>query len=275
LVDVNNLTNAWQLGNANGGAASSDSAIGVVNVNGGTLRVNQHLVLAKAVAGIGPASAQGTLQVRGGTLAVNNLVSGGGNARLVLSNATVFLTNAAGAPNAALSTLNLTNSSVHLQLNGNLIFTNFAATNLAAAGVNVISVDGVTNVTRTTVFPLISYANLVGSLANFNLADLPAGFAGSLVNNAASKTIELRLTHSGVAAPSIGAIQISLADLVLSGTNGIPDWNYYLLTSTNVALPLSNWAPVATGLFDGSGGFQVIHPLDQTSPQRFFLLQVP
>ncbi len=275
MVDVNNLTNAWQLGNANSGTASWDSAIGVVNVNGGTLRVNNNLVLAKAVASISPAVAQGTLQVRGGTLAANNIQGGGGNARLLLTNATFFLTNSAGTANAGISALNTTNSTIHLRLNGNLIFTNIATINLAAAGLNVLAIDGVTNVSTTTVFPLISYSSFVGSIANFTLAPLPAGFAGTLLNNAANKTIELRLTHSGVAAPGISAIHFSPSALLLSGTNGVPLWNYYLLTSTNLALPLSNWSSIATGLFDGSGSFQITNPLDPNSSQNFFLLQVP
>jgi hypothetical protein len=215
------------------------------------------------------------LQVRGGTLAANNIQSGGGNARLLLTNAAFFLTNAAGTANAGISALNTTNSTIHLRLNGNLIFTNIATTNLAAAGLNVLAIDGLTNVTTTTVFPLISYSSFVGSIANFSLAPLPAEFAGTLLNNAANKTIELRLTHSGIAAPAISAIHFSPSALLLSGTNGIPLWNYYLLTSTNLALPLSNWSSIATGLFDGSGSFQITNPLDRNSSQNFFLLQLP
>lgn len=49
---------------------------------------------------------------------------------------------------------------------------------------------------------------------------------------------------------------------------------YYLLTSANLKLPLSQWTRVLTNQFDGNGNLNlstnVINPADD---QRFFILQ--
>ena len=274
-IDVNTLTNGWQLGNANSGTASWDSAIGVVNVNGGTLRVNDRMVLAKGVTSISPAVVQGTLNVRNGTLAANRILNGGGNARITLTNATLFLTNGAGVPSRGITTFNLTNSTLHVTLDGNSVGTNMVVTNLIASGISLIAIDSVSNVASTINFPLFSYALLVGSVTNFSLGPLPPDLTGQLIDNTENKTIDLRITHSVVSTPAISSLTLSLADLIVSGTNGVPNWSYYLLASTNVALPLTNWTPVATGLFDGTGNFRLTNSLDLNVSQRFYLLQVP
>jgi hypothetical protein len=62
-------------------------------------------------------------------------------------------------------------------------------------------------------------------------------------------------------------------NVVVSGINGIPNGQYYLLSSANIATPLANWSRVATNFFNGSGGFSFTN--SATSPQRFFVLLVP
>jgi hypothetical protein len=48
-----------------------------------------------------------------------------------------------------------------------------------------------------------------------------------------------------------------------------------VLTSTNVALPLNQWTPILTNLFDGSGAFSATNSVSAGSPRQFYLLQVP
>ena len=75
--------------------------------------------------------------------------------------------------------------------------------------------------------------------------------------------------------PVINSFTISSGNLVLSGTNGVPYANCYLLTSTNLALPFSNWARIATNVFDASGNFSFTNSLNLNDTQRFYLLQLP
>jgi hypothetical protein len=64
---------------------------------------------------------------------------------------------------------------------------------------------------------------------------------------------------------------------VLSGTNDVSaaGSTYYVLTSTNVALTLTNWVPVDTNVFAPDGGFTNSLPFSTGEPKRFYLLQLP
>ncbi|HVM47227.1 MAG TPA: hypothetical protein VMU04_04330 [Candidatus Acidoferrum sp.] len=77
--------------------------------------------------------------------------------------------------------------------------------------------------------------------------------------------------------PAIVSTAISNTSLVLNATNGIAGRTYDVLTSTNVSLPLSLWAPVQTNVLATSGSFllnvtNLVNPLDH---QRFITLQSP
>ena len=75
--------------------------------------------------------------------------------------------------------------------------------------------------------------------------------------------------------PGIAAPMISEDNIVFSGTNGTPGGIIYVLSSTNVALPLGDWARIATNFFDGSGNFSFTNAVNPSTPQQFFLLQLP
>lgn len=68
---------------------------------------------------------------------------------------------------------------------------------------------------------------------------------------------------------------VSGGNLVLSGTGGVTNGNYYVLTSTNLAAPLTNWTRLVTNQFDGSGNFNFTNAMNTNSPQSFYLLQLP
>jgi hypothetical protein len=57
-----------------------------------------------------------------------------------------------------------------------------------------------------------------------------------------------------------------------SGTNGSPDWTYYVLASTNLSLPLADWAVVATNSFDSQGHFSFTNTAATNVPQTFYAL---
>lgn len=97
-----------------------------------------------------------------------------------------------------------------------------------------------------------------------------SGNAGSLTNST-----NVTLVVSGPPAPTISRVSLAGANLVLSGTNGPSGGTFNLLASTNLAMPLTNWTPAATGAFDTNGNFLLTNPVTPTSRQRFFRLQVP
>jgi hypothetical protein len=53
--------------------------------------------------------------------------------------------------------------------------------------------------------------------------------------------------------PHIAGFNMVNTNLVLNGTNGQTGGTYYLLGSTNLALPLSQWTPVATNVVSTNG----------------------
>ena len=61
----------------------------------------------------------------------------------------------------------------------------------------------------------------------------------------------------------------------MSGTNGPASGNYYVLTATNVALPLTNWSRIATNQFNASGNFNLTNPIDPATLQKFYRLELP
>lgn len=54
--------------------------------------------------------------------------------------------------------------------------------------------------------------------------------------------------------PQIGSVVLSGGNVVLAGTSGPPGLPFRILTSTNIALPLSSWTPVFTNTFSSAGG---------------------
>jgi hypothetical protein len=64
--------------------------------------------------------------------------------------------------------------------------------------------------------------------------------------------------------------------LILSAANGQPGAPCYVLASTNLALPLSNWTRLATtNVFDPAGAFACTNAIESGLPQNFYRLQVP
>jgi uncharacterized repeat protein (TIGR03806 family) len=78
-------------------------------------------------------------------------------------------------------------------------------------------------------------------------------------------------------APALPGFNLSVrsgTNLILGGTNGWPGQYYYVLTSTNIALPRSLWTPIATNPFDPSGNFILTNGIDPNQPGLFYLLQL-
>jgi hypothetical protein len=69
--------------------------------------------------------------------------------------------------------------------------------------------------------------------------------------------------------PQMGPIQVSGTTNIISGTNGLAGGTYYVLTSTNVALPLARWTSFATNTFAPDGSFSFTNTA-ATGPQQFY-----
>lgn len=90
----------------------------------------------------------------------------------------------------------------------------------------------------------------------------------------------LGLDDVSVAAPqplSIATLVSSSTNLVFNGINGLSNQTYYVLTASNLALPLSQWTRVATNVLTANGNFTitVTNTVSRFVPQRFYILQSP
>jgi glucose/arabinose dehydrogenase len=74
--------------------------------------------------------------------------------------------------------------------------------------------------------------------------------------------------------PFINAIKFSGTNLVVSGTNGPHNGNYYILTSSNLLTPVANWTRAATNPFDNGGNFGFTNPVNFSKSNLFYLLEL-
>jgi uncharacterized repeat protein (TIGR03803 family) len=76
--------------------------------------------------------------------------------------------------------------------------------------------------------------------------------------------------------PNIVGISLSGTNLIVNGANGFSGASYYVLNSTNLALPLSQWARVATNTLNTSGAFTIVltNPMSPLTPKQYYDLQL-
>ena len=77
------------------------------------------------------------------------------------------------------------------------------------------------------------------------------------------------------APPTIGSFNLSGSNLIVSGSGGPTNGTYYVLTATNVALPVNNWTRIATNPFTVTGTFIFTNDFSPGTPQQFYRLQLP
>jgi hypothetical protein len=76
--------------------------------------------------------------------------------------------------------------------------------------------------------------------------------------------------------PGFTSIQLSGSNAILRATNGFVGGTYYILTSTNLAVPLNQWLPISTNVLTASGDFTLsaTNTVSGSIPQRYYLIQV-
>jgi fibronectin-binding autotransporter adhesin len=122
-------------------------------------------------------------------------------------------------------------------------------------------------------FKLFNASTYNGSFSDIQLPTI-AGISWdtSQIGNNGTITANSTLTPT----PIITNISLNGTQLTINASNGPTSGTFALLESTNVALPLSQWTPVFTNNFDGSGdlvNFQT-NVVDPSQPQTFYILQV-
>jgi len=256
ISDNNSPTALVKSGNAlltlTGASTYSDST----TVNSGTLRVDN---------AAGSATGTSPVEVFAGAALTGNGSIGG--ATTVDNGATL----APGDPSGTLTFAN------NLTLNDNSLLPFGLGTNIASVVVGGdLFLTGQLSVTNAGGFgvgayPLFTCAGAL-TIGNLTLASVPAGYLYSFNTNTAGV---VKLVAAPTTPPIFGKAALSGTNLLLSGNNGVPLGNYYVLTATNLTLPLASWSRLATNQFDSNGNFSLSCAPNPNSMQAFYVLQVP
>lgn len=66
---------------------------------------------------------------------------------------------------------------------------------------------------------------------------------------------------------------VTPSSTVLKGWGGVPGRDYYVLSSTNLALPLSNWTRLATNVFGANGSAGFTSATEPATDHRYYMIQ--
>jgi hypothetical protein len=93
------------------------------------------------------------------------------------------------------------------------------------------------------------------------------------LNAAQAKLFQLTAFNPVKSSPIIRTANISGMNFILSGTNGTANGTYYLMATTNLTTPLTNWVSLTTNSFDGNGAFYLTNLIVPGISQRFYLIK--
>jgi len=239
----------------NSGAIANSSSIGISSGAlfdvSGTTSGSMTLANGKTIWGAG--SVNGNFVVGGGAILSPGM---NGIGTLTFSNS---LTLAAGCTNIfEISNVPLTNSVARI----------FGA--LTNGGTLIVTNIGAAALTSGNSFKLFNAASYTGAFSKVILPSLPAGLGWNTNILNTSGTLSVAV----VSKPLIASAAVSSDGFELTGTGGVANANYYLLGSTNLAAPLTNWTRLLTNQFDSNGNFNFTNPAGN-DPQLFYLLQLP
>ena len=115
------------------------------------------------------------------------------------------------------------------------------------------------------------------SLTVSNAQPADAGGYRVIVTNACGAATSSVAVLTVSVPPAFGDIRVTTGGgtVVISGCGGAPNGSYYVLTSTNVAVPANQWTCVATNQFDSASHFVFTNTPDTNFPQSFYRLQLP
>ncbi len=216
--------------------ASGQTLAGVGGVNGS--------IVVSAGATLSPSGSATALGVTwGSTNAVGTIAA---SANITLNGTTVIKLDGSGTNDA-------------VQAGGNIIY---------GGTLNLMNI-GSSPLAAGDSFQIFSAANRTGSFANITPTTPGSGLAWD--TSQLSSGIVSVIT--GSSQPVIGSTRVSSGNLIFSGTGGTASGTYYVLTSTNLATPLTNWMSLSTNAFDGSGNFNVTNAINPGNPRQFYLIK--
>jgi len=247
-----------KLGNGTLTLAGTNTYFGDTHVNAGPLLVTGQGLSATIVA---PGGTLGGNGVIGSNVTVNaggTLAPGNNNVGVLTVGGNVSL---AGTTTVDVDKTALTNDLVQA--------TNVTATTITYGGtLNVVAANG--SLIAGDTFKLFDATNYAGSFAAITPANVTWDTSKLNVDGS------LKVVSVAPAGPTTNAtitkVTLSGSNLLVHGTNNnVPNTSgqFVVLTSTNLAAPLSSWTPVYTNNYNPDGTFDYTNPVVPGKPQQF------
>jgi T5SS/PEP-CTERM-associated repeat protein len=270
LVEVDRLlvTNVLGQFELNGGTlitASTTNSNGRVffvgnGTNSATLRLAangiHHFNNSLAILPNGALTGNGTII---GTVTIHGQISPGASiGKLVCNNALFLQGGSQTVMEISKTGSTLTNDQV--QINGGVTYAGFLR--VTNVGSTTLSAGD-----RFQLFPASGYSGA------FSAITLPPLATGLTWTNKLSFDGSIEVLPAP--GPYFASTLLSGTNLIVSGTGGPTNATYFVLASTNVALPLTNWIRLLTNQFTSTGNFTFTNPIAGAFPHRFYTLQVP
>ena len=236
----------------------NDPTVAHIDVSG---RSDQTLTLANGQTLEGIGGVNGSLVVSSGAI-----ISPGG------TNTTIGITTGANPVGTLAASDNVVLSgTTDIKLDGTTNDMIEAAATITYGGtLNLINVSG-TALAAGNSFQIFNAAVYSGSFTTITLPTLGAGLAWN--TNQLNSSGIISVVSTGSSGVVIGSSYLSGGNFIFTGTGGTSGGTYYVLTSTNLTTPVSQWTPLATNTFNSTGGFSVTNPLSTGGPQRFYIIK--
>ncbi|HEY4417537.1 MAG TPA: hypothetical protein VGO57_17730, partial [Verrucomicrobiae bacterium] len=252
-----NLANLVVNGPMTGSGPISFTAIAtpaILILNGTNTDTGDFTVNSGRIAGTGVIA--GNLIMLGGTCApgYNGVGSLTVNGNATLSGTTMMELNRALTPNSDC-----------LVAGGNLTF---------GGNLQVVLGAGAPSPQANDVYQLFSKGG-AGAFTGITLPDisaLPGGLSWNTNNLLSGGYISV---DGSAVAPVISSVSASGGNFSFSGSGGVPGGTYYVVGSTNLAMPAADWTPVATNTFGAGGTFGYTNNTTANGPTFFYQLKLP
>lgn len=271
-----------------GSNTGSNTLAQVINDNGGTTSVSKSgsgewiLTGANTYSGsttisdgtllINGSLGSGAVNVYGGTLGGTGTIGGA----VTMTNGTLM----AGSPgSASLATLTINNSltsgetgAISVKLNKTLAGSDkFTGISTLTYGGTLLLTNLSGSLTTNDSFQIFSATSYQGAFSAISPATPGPGLAWNTNNLVVNGTLGIAAA-APVSLPSITSFSFNGTTLTIQGTNGTANGPFVLLSSTNAALPVSQWKALLTNSFDAGGNFNLTTNLGTTSSQQYFII---
>ena len=155
-------------------------------------------------------------------------------------------------------------------------------TNVTAGGTSQLACRGLLD--DGTLLSL-SATNVIWSLVSGPIASIAASGLATTTNiyqttngvvraDYQNKSGNLSIIVTGTK-PKISRVAMVGGNLTLTVTNGNSATQFRVWSTTNLALQIANWLPVATNTFNSTGGQTINLVIKPAEQRRFFLLSIP